>query len=290
MKKTFFLSLLFCLALTYQLQAQGFSYSGFKGGLSISRMPMSFETARFVEIDEEDLLQLPLLEVENTKANGKFQVGGQFGVFAGKEFTKAIGVRMELNYVEMGRVDTINFNQRNKYKLRYFSLDPMLQIRIAPNSRNHFYILAGPSARLLIGNTASTVGNESNIMNQRIANIRQTDIGASFGFSYLIELTRYAYLTLDARAYYGLRNIAEKPKENTVATSKYVNAYNDLVTASLSIPPRDVSEETVTTLAEVQQYGVNDNTNISNQGAIFSIGFCVPLRPPADKLIKMKKQ
>lgn len=280
MKKTFFLSLLFCFALT-QLQAQGFSYSGFKGGLSVARMPISFET---IKTDS-----LGFLQTESEKSSGKLQVGGQLGVFAGKEFTKTIGLRMELNYVEMGRVDTINFNQRNKYKLHYFSFDPMLQFRIAPKSPNHFYILAGPSARLLIGNQASTV-NEFQATTQSIANVRQTDLGVNFGFSYLVGLTPYVYLTLEARAYYGFMNIAEKPKENSVTTSEYANAYNSALTSSLSDPPGEISEETLKTLSDVQQYGLNNNPKVTNQGAIFSIGFCVPLRPPAEKLIKLKKQ
>ncbi len=138
MKKTFFLSLLFCIAFCFtqnaQIKAQGFSYSGFKGGMSISQMPIAFETT------EQDTLGF--LQVTDNKSNGRLQTGGQFGVFAGKEFSKTIGVRLELNYIQMGRVDTVNYNQHNRYKLHYFSFDPMLQIRIAPRSPNHFYILA----------------------------------------------------------------------------------------------------------------------------------------------------
>ncbi len=155
MKKSFFLSLLFCLAFTHQLQAQGFSYSGFKAGLSVARVPISFENI------QED--SLGLFQVDNETNNGRFKVGTQFGVFAGKEFTKTIGLRLELNYVQMGRVDTINFNQRNKYNLNYFSFDPMLQLRLAPTSPNRFYILAGPSARLLVGTNSETAEGHSNI-------------------------------------------------------------------------------------------------------------------------------
>lgn len=282
MKKTFFLSLLFCLAFTYQLQAQGFSYSGFKAGLSAARLPISFEGF------QED--SLGFYQVDTDKSNGKLQIGTQVGVFAGKEFTKTIGLRMELNYVEMGRVDTINYNQRNKYKLHYFSFDPMLQLRIAPKSNNHFYILAGPSARLLTGTQISTAENIQALNATRIETVRQTDLGVNFGFSYLVGLTPYVYLTLEARAYYGLMNIAKKPEANTVATSKYASAYNSVLTSLLSDPPGEISEETLKTLDDVQRFGINDNTKVSNQGAMFSIGFCVPLRPPADKLIKMKKQ
>ncbi|WP_338791416.1 porin family protein [Bernardetia sp. Wsw4-3y2] len=291
MKKTFFLSLLFCLAITYQLQAQNFSYSGFKTGLSVGRAPISFEKVKIPEVmDIIDIDTIPivpvlnLLEVENEKSNGKFNVGLQFGVFAGKEFTKTIGMRMELNYVQMGRVDTINYNQRQKYSLSYFSFDPMLQLRIAPKSRNHFYILAGPSARLLVGNKASGIEGVAPL------DVRQTDLGANLGFSYLVGLTPYLYLTLEARAYYGLMNIAQKPKENSVPISKYVNAQNSVLTALFSDPPGEISPETAQTLVDVQEHGLNNNYKISNQGATFSIGFCVPLRPKADKLIKMKKQ
>lgn len=167
MKKIFFLSLLFCLALTYQLQAQGFSYSGFKTGLSVARAPISFDG---IQTDTTGQLS-----VESESSNGKFRTGLQFGVFAGKEFTKTIGVRMELNYTQMGRVDTINYNQRNNYALHYFSFDPMLQLRIKASSPNHFYILAGPSARLLVGSGATGTDEVQALK------VRQADLGVNFG-------------------------------------------------------------------------------------------------------------
>jgi hypothetical protein len=273
MKKTFFLSLLFCLALTYQLQAQGFSYSGFKGGLSVARAPISFDA---IQTDTTGQLS-----VVSETSNGKFRMGGQFGIFAGKELTKTLGVRMELNYTQMGRVDTINFNQRNNYGLHYFSFDPMLQLRIKPNSPNHFYIIAGPSARLLVGNSASGT-NEVQALK-----VRQTDLGANIGFSYLVGLTPYLYLTLEARAYYGFMNIAEKPKENAVGLSEYISAVSAVQNAT---DPFDIPEETTQIIQDAATNGLNNNYKITNQGAMFSIGFCVPLRPPTNKLIKMKKQ
>lgn len=273
MKKTFFLSLLFCLAFTYQLQAQGFSYSGFKGGLSVARAPISFDA---IQTDTTGQLS-----VVSETSNGKFRMGGQFGVFAGKELTKTIGIRMELNYLQMGRVDTINFNQRNNYGLHYFSFDPMLQFRIKPNSINHFYIIAGPSARLLVGSGASGTDEV------KALKVRQTDLGANIGFSYLVGLTPYLYLTLEARAYYGFMNIAEKPKENSVGLNEYISAFNTVQNAT---DPFDIPEEAITTLENAATHGFNNNYKITNQGAMFSIGFCVPLRPPTDKLIKMKKQ
>lgn len=273
MKKIFFLSSLFCLALTYQLQAQGFSYSGFKGGLSIARAPISFD-----KIETDTTGKLSVVSESN---NGKFRVGGQFGVFAGKELTKTIGVRMELNYVQMGRIDTINFNQRNNYGLHYFSFDPMLQFRIKASSPNHFYILAGPSARLLVGNSAKGVEGVKPF------DVRQADLGANFGFSYLIGITPYAYLTLEARAYYGFMNVAKKPDENAVGLNEYVNA---LTTVQNATDPFDIPEETTQVLENAAANGLNNNFKITNQGAMFSIGFCVPLRPPAEKFIKMKKQ
>jgi len=272
MKKTFFLSLLFCFALT-QLQAQGFSYSGFKGGLSVARAPISFD-----RIQTDTTGQLSVISESNA---GKVRVGGQFGLFAGKEFTKTIGLRMELNYVQMGRVDTINFNQRQNYSLHYFSFDPMLQLRIKASSPNHFYIIAGPSARLSIGSAAKGTENV-----QPLAT-RQVDLGANFGFSYLVGLTPYLYLTLEARAYYGLMNVAEKPKENSVGLSDYISAVNTVQNAT---DPFDIPEETTQVIQDAATNGFNNNYKITNQGAMFSIGFCVPLRPPADKLIKIKKQ
>lgn len=277
MKKTFFLSLLFCFALyftpNYLLQAQGFSYSGFKGGLSVAQAPISFD-----KIQTDTTGKLSVVSETN---NGKFRVGGQFGVFAGKELTKTIGVRMELNYIQMGRVDTINFNQRQNYGLHYFSFDPMLQFRIKASSPNHFYILVGPSARLLVGSGAS--GTET----VQALDVRQTDLGANFGFSYLVGLTPYVYLTLEARAYYGLMNVAQKPKENSVGLNEYISAFNTVQNAT---DPFDIPEETTKTIEDAVTYGFNNNYKIRNQGAMFSIGFCVPLRPPADKLIKLKKQ
>ncbi len=273
MKKTFFLSLLFCFAFTYQLQAQGFSYSGFKGGLSISRAPLSFD-----KIETDTTGQLSVLS-EST--NGKFRTGGQFGVFAGKEFTKSIGLRMELNYVQMGRVDTINFNQRQNYGLHYFSFDPMLQLRIKASSPNHFYILAGPSARLLVGSAASGTENVEPL------DVRQVDLGANFGFSYLVGLTPHLYLTLEARAYYGFMNTAQKPDKNAVGLNEYVAALNTVQSAT---DPFDIPEETTKIIQDASKNGLNNNYKITNQGATFSIGFCVPLRPPAEKLIRMKKQ
>ncbi|WP_375561030.1 porin family protein [Bernardetia sp. OM2101] len=273
MKKTFFLSLLFCLAFTYQLQAQGFSYSGFKTGLSVARAPISFDAIKTDTTGQ--------LSVESETNNGKFRTGLQFGAFAGKEFTKTIGLRMELNYVQMGRVDTINFNQRQNYGLHYFSFDPMLQLRIKPNSPNHFYIIAGPSARLLVGSGAK--GTE----NVQPLDVRQADLGANLGFSYLVGLTPYLYLTLEARAYYGFMNVAQKPKENSVGLNEYISA---LTTVQNATDPFDIPEEANTTLENASRNGLNNNYKITNQGAMFSIGFCVPLRPPAEKLIKMKKQ
>ncbi|WP_338765441.1 porin family protein [Bernardetia sp. ABR2-2B] len=292
MKKIFFLSLLFCLASIYQSQAQNFSYAGFKTGLSVARAPISFDRIKIPEIEVIDVIDtiplppvLNLLEVENEKSNGKFKMGLQFGVFAGKEFTKNIGIRMELNYIQMGRVDTINFNQRQRYSLNYFSFDPMLQLRIAPKSNNHFYVLAGPSARLLVGSTASGIEGTQPL------DVRQTDLGANLGFSYLVGLTPYLYLTLEARAYYGFMNIAQKPKEGSVPLSEYVNAQNSVLTALFSDPPGEISPETIETIANAEGgINVNNSYKISNQGTTFSIGFCVPLRPKADKLIKMKKQ
>ncbi len=123
---------------------------------------------------------------------------------------------------------------------------------------------------------------------QRFEDIRQIDLGMNLGFSYMIGITPYVYLTLEARAYYGLMNIANKPEEKSVTASAYASAYNSVLTASLSDPQGEVSPETLLTLAEEQQFGRNNNLKIGNQGAMFSIGFCVPLRPPADKLIKIK--
>jgi hypothetical protein len=276
MKKTFFpslfLSLLFCLALT-QLQAQGFSYSGFKGGLSVARAPISFDA---IQTDTTGQLS-----VASETSAGKFRTGLQFGVFAGKEFTKTIGIRMELNYTQMGRVDTINYNQRNNYAFHYFSFDPMLQLRVKASSPNHFYILAGPSARLLVANSATGTDEV------RPLKIRQTDLGVNLGFSYMVGLTPYLYLTLEARAYYGFMNIAEKPKENSVGLNDYISALNTVQNAT---DPFDIPEEATKTIQDAATNGFNNNYKITNQGAMFSIGFCVPLRPPSDKLIKMKKQ
>ncbi len=273
MKKTFFLSLFFCFAFTYQLQAQGFSYAGFKGGLSVARAPISFDA---IQTDTSGTLS-----VESNKSNGKWRMGGQFGVFAGKEFTKTMGLRLELNYVQMGRIDTINYNQRQNYALHYFSFDPMLKFRIKASSLNHFYVTVGPSARLLVGSAAS--GTE----NVQPLDVRQVDLGANLGFSYLVGLTPYLYLTLEARAYYGFMNVAQKPKENSVGLNEYVAA---LTTVQNATDPFDISEETTKTLQDATTNGLNNNLKISNQGAMFSIGFCVPLRPPVEKLIKMKKQ
>ncbi|WP_041264135.1 porin family protein [Bernardetia litoralis] len=273
MKKIFFLSLLFCLALTYQLQAQGFSYSGFKTGLSVARAPISFDG---IQTDTTGQLS-----VESESSNGKFRTGLQFGVFAGKEFTKTIGVRMELNYTQMGRVDTINYNQRNNYALHYFSFDPMLQLRIKASSPNHFYILAGPSARLLVGSGATGTDEVQALK------VRQADLGVNFGFSYLVGLTPYLYLTLEARAYYGLMNVAEKPKENAVELNEYISAFNTVQNAT---DPFDIPEETSQVIEDARTNGFNNNYKITNQGALFSIGFCVPLRPPADKLIKIGRK
>jgi hypothetical protein len=273
MKKTFFLSLLFCLALTYQLQAQGFSYSGFKGGLSVARAPISFDA---IQTDTTGQLS-----VVSESSNGKFRPGLQLGVFAGKELTKTMGIRMELNYTQMGRIDTINFNQRQNYALHYFSFDPLLKIRVKASSPNHFYIVAGPSARLLVGSSAS--GTE----NVRPLNVRQVDLGANIGFSYLVGLTPYLYLTLEARAYYGFMNVAEKPKENAVEMNEYISALSAVQNAA---DPFEIPEEATTTIQNATLYGFNNNYKITNQGAMFSIGFCVPLRPPVEKLIKMKKQ
>ena len=278
MKKIFFLSLLLCFAFYFtqgfnNLQAQGFSYSGFKGGLSVARAPISFDKIQTDTTGKQSVV--------SEKNNGKFRIGGQFGVFAGKEFTKTIGLRMELNYVQMGRVDTINYNQRQNYGFHYFSFDPMLQLRIKASSPNHFYILAGPSARLLVGSGAS--GTE----NVQAFDVRQTDLGANFGFSYLVGLTPYLYLTLEARAYYGFMNIAQKPEENSVGLNEYISALNTVQNAT---DPFDIPEETFKTIQDATTNGLNNNYKITNQGAMFSIGFCVPLRPPAEKLIKMKKQ
>jgi len=273
MKKTFFLSLLLCLAFTYQLQAQGFSYSGFKGGMSLARVPISFDK---IQTDTSGTAS-----VVSETSNGKFRTGLQFGAFAGKELTKNIGIRLELSYVQMGRVDTINFNQRQNYALHYFSFDPMVKFRIKASSQNHFYIVAGPSARLFVGSAAS--GTEG----VQALDVRQIDLGANLGFSYLIGLTPYLYLTLEARAYYGFMNVAQKPKENSVGLNEYISA---LSTVQNSTDPADIPEESLKVIQNAAINGFNNNLKISNQGAMFSIGFCVPLRPPAEKLIQMKKQ
>lgn len=275
MTKTFFLALLFCFAFcflqTSTLQAQGFSYSGFKGGLSVARAPISFDK---IQTDTSGVSS-----VVSETSNGKLRMGGQFGFFAGKELTKTLGIRLELNYTQMGRVDTINYNQRNNYGLHYFSFDPMLQLRIAPKSPNHFYILAGPSARLLVGSTASGVEGVKDL------DVRQTDLGANLGFSYLVGLTPYLYLTLEARAYYGFMNVAQKPKEGSIGLNEYINA----VTTIQNTPdPFDIPAETNQIIQDAATNGLNSNLKITNQGAMFSIGFCVPLRPRADKLIKLK--
>jgi hypothetical protein len=82
-------------------------------------------------------------------------------------------------------------------------------------------------------------------------------------------------------------NVAEKPKENAVSLSEYISAVSAVQNAT---DPFDISEETTKTLENATRNGFNTNYKITNQGATFSIGFCVPLRPPADKLIKLKKQ
>jgi len=81
MKKTFFLSLLFCFALT-QLQAQGFSYSGFKGGLSVARAPISFD-----RIQTDTTGQLSVISESNA---GKVRVGGQFAFLQEKNLPKRL--------------------------------------------------------------------------------------------------------------------------------------------------------------------------------------------------------
>ncbi len=142
----------------------------------------------------------------------------------------------------------------------------------------------------MIDNQSSLATEVQALNRNRIATVGQTDLGVNFGFSYLIGLTPYVYLTLEARAYYGFMNIAEKPKEKTIPISQYANAFNSLRTSLLAIPQGEISAETLLTLKEAADFGINNNTRVRNQGAMFSIGFCVPLRPPADKLIKMKKQ
>lgn len=82
-------------------------------------------------------------------------------------------------------------------------------------------------------------------------------------------------------------NVAEKPKENAVELNEYISAFNTVQNAT---DPFDIPEETSQVIEDARTNGFNNNYKITNQGALFSIGFCVPLRPPADKLIKIGRK
>jgi hypothetical protein len=197
MKKIILLFLFFGSLLTSAYAQDPYTtvFSGMRVGFNVTNIP----TAQKVDTVtvNDNLYDSVFVRVPN-----RARFGFHAGFFVQKQFNERIGIRADLLYSESGGSYQLLINKFERHSLRYLDFQPALIFNVAPSSSfNRFFITAAPAVRLL-----------ANVNVQRIEgdlsrSYTTLDYGGVLGATYMIRISRYAWMTLDARSHYGFRNI-----------------------------------------------------------------------------------
>jgi hypothetical protein len=214
--KKIFLLLLVSLAWLSAAQVQAQDpytklFSGMRAGIGVTQLATS------VKVDSIVVNGIRY-DSASTNHNSRARFGFQAGFFVQKQFNERIGVRADLLYSESGGSYQVKINKFERHSLRYFQFQPSVIVNVAPKaSFNRFFVKAAPVVRLLASAHVEDIDQELS------RNYAKFDYGATLGVTYMIQISRYVWLTLDAEGYYGFANVEKNNREVVNTKNRGIN-------------------------------------------------------------------
>ena len=156
---------------------------------------------------------------------GNATMSNGFGIMLGHNFTKNVGIQLEINYDQTSQ----KYKDRGldrQVSVNYINIPLLLTVSTNKTLPVVFGVVVGPQFGINIGSSFSgTSGSNSDTLHAVLA-VKQGDVGLAYGAGLGIALNKQRNIRLDfgLRFFYGLVNMSGTPTGD--------NSYNILVKGS----------------------------------------------------------
>lgn len=158
---------------------------------------------------------------------GSLSMSHGWGVMLAHNFTRHVGLQLEVNYNEISQ----KFKDRNldrTVNVSYLNIPVMLSLNTDKSHWVNWNFVAGPQFGLNIGSDVQTSGGNNSDTLRAVVGVKQGDVGFAYGTGLEFMLNKPHTLRLDLgfRGFYGLVNMdADQSSSNP-------DTYNIMVRAS----------------------------------------------------------
>ncbi len=139
---------------------------------------------------------------------GSFTMSHGFGVMAGINLTKNIGVQAEVNYYQINQ-KYADGNLNRDLTINYFNIPVLLSLNTNKAAPVNLNLVAGPQFGINAGSKFETSGNGNTDSTTAVVALRKGDVGLAYGAGLEFALNKNHNVRLDLgfRGFYGLVNM-----------------------------------------------------------------------------------
>lgn len=158
---------------------------------------------------------------------GDVSVSNGYGLMLANNFTRHVGVQVEVNYLKTSQKYRDNDLDR-VVDVSYLNIPLLLSLNTNKSARVNWNFVVGPQFGLNIGAKTSSNGGSSADTVSAVVAVRKGDVGLAYGTGLEFMVNRMRTIRIDAgfRGFYGLVNMNDKNTDNDP------NTYNVIVNAS----------------------------------------------------------
>lgn len=158
---------------------------------------------------------------------GEVTVSNGYGLMFANNFTRNIGVQLEVNYLKTSQKYRDN-NLERSVDVSYLNIPVLLSINTDKSSKVNWNFVLGPQFGLNVGAKTSSDGGSSSDTVRAVVAVRKGDVGLAYGtgFEFMVNKMRTMRIDVGFRGFYGLVNMDDKNTDNDS------NTYNVIVNAS----------------------------------------------------------
>ncbi|ABG59803.1 porin family protein [Cytophaga hutchinsonii] len=156
---------------------------------------------------------------------GSFTMSHGFGVMAGINLTKNIGVQAEVNYYQINQ-KYADGNLNRDLTINYFNIPVLLSLNTNKAAPVNLNLVAGPQFGINAGSKFETSGNGNTDSTTAVVALRKGDVGVAYGagLEFALNKSHSVRLDLGFRGFYGLVNMD--------SSTNGQGTYNVIVSAS----------------------------------------------------------
>jgi opacity protein-like surface antigen len=162
--------------------------------------------------------QFDVKTLENGTAKTSFVVGYGVGGFLGVNFSRNVGMQLEVIYSSLSQKFT-DRNEERRIDLSYVHIPLLLVLNTDVSKPVNLNIAVGPQIGINTGSSVDTEGSNGVDTVQAVIAVKPADFGLAYGAGLDFMLTPSLTLDLGFRGVYGILDISDDNKTNT--TNQY---------------------------------------------------------------------